>query len=294
MVRRRRRSDGAQFWGCPRFPACRGTRGLEGIGAVERTLTGDPARVGREPRDDPVWQEPASAAGRSAQAEGARRRARQRASVVERLPSILARGVMLAFVGLILTALGSTWVLAGWALIAVAVVSTLTELFAIPAHIRAWTIGAEGEVRTAKALAPLEREGYRVLHDRRLPGSRANIDHLVIGPSGVFVVETKSYAGRLRIRGRDLYIGGRRKTEFADQVNHAADVVSDVLDVDVEPILCVHRADFPLFGRLEVDGLPIVGPRGLVRRIRQRPTKLDANAVQRLADAAVRRLHPAD
>jgi Nuclease-related domain len=44
--------------------------------------------------------------------------------------------------------------------------------------------GSGGERRTARLLAALERHGWVVLHDLALPGSRANLDHLVIGPGG--------------------------------------------------------------------------------------------------------------
>jgi hypothetical protein len=46
----------------------------------------------------------------------------------------------------------------------------------------AWRRGAAGERRTARLLGPLERHGWVVVHDLAVPGSRANIDHLVIGP----------------------------------------------------------------------------------------------------------------
>jgi Nuclease-related domain len=46
----------------------------------------------------------------------------------------------------------------------------------------AWRRGAAGERRTGRLLGPLERHGWVVLHDLAVPGSRANIDHLVIGP----------------------------------------------------------------------------------------------------------------
>jgi hypothetical protein len=48
----------------------------------------------------------------------------------------------------------------------------------------AWRRGAEGERRTARLLGPLARHGWVVLHDLAIPGSRANLDHLVIGPGG--------------------------------------------------------------------------------------------------------------
>ena len=63
----------------------------------------------------------------------------------------------------------------------------------------AWRRGAAGERRTARLLGPLEQHGWAVLHDLAIPGSRANIDHLVIGPGGVFVIDSKQYRGRLQL-----------------------------------------------------------------------------------------------
>jgi hypothetical protein len=57
----------------------------------------------------------------------------------------------------------------------------------------AWRRGATGERRTARLLDPLERQGWVVLHDLAVPGSRANLDHLVIGPGGVFAIDSKQY-----------------------------------------------------------------------------------------------------
>jgi hypothetical protein len=53
------------------------------------------------------------------------------------------------------------------------------------AQARAWQRGAHGERQTARLLDRLGRDGYVVFHDLALPDSPANLDHLVIGPSGV-------------------------------------------------------------------------------------------------------------
>ena len=59
--------------------------------------------------------------------------------------------------------------------------------------------GAAGETRTAEALAALGPE-WVVLHDQRWPGRRlANIDHVVIGPGGIFVIDSKNWSGDLRV-----------------------------------------------------------------------------------------------
>jgi hypothetical protein len=59
--------------------------------------------------------------------------------------------------------------------------------------------GAARERRTARLLTPLERHGWAILHDLAVPGSTASLDHLAIGPGGVFVIDSKQYRGRLQL-----------------------------------------------------------------------------------------------
>src|ERR1700674_5275724 len=76
-----------------------------------------------------------------------------------------------------------------------------------PKSTKAWARGSEGERELAAALADVD--GVHVLNDRRVPGTRGNIDHIVIGPGGVFVVDAKLYAGTIRVRD----VGGLFKRE---------------------------------------------------------------------------------
>jgi len=66
-----------------------------------------------------------------------------------------------------------------------------------PQHIERWRTGAEGEKKTARALRPLLREGWVLLND--LPRSLGNIDHVLIGPPGVFMLETKNLSGLVSV-----------------------------------------------------------------------------------------------
>jgi hypothetical protein len=98
----------------------------------------------------------------------------------------------------------------------------LLALSSDPQSTTAWATGALGEQAIGSSLDRLREEGIAVLHDRRIPGSRANIDHLVISQAGVFVVDTKHYRGRVEQRDvggwltRDLrlYVGGRDRTKL--------------------------------------------------------------------------------
>lgn len=168
-----------------------------------------------------------------------------------------------------------------------------------PNHVTAWATGADGEERTAAALEPLVADGFRILHDRRIPGSRANIDHIVIGPPGVFVIETKSLNGKLEIRGSEVYVAGRRRTAMLDEVRREVAAVESAIGpelaavgIRVRPIICVHRAELPLF-RSEANGVPIVSAKGMLKRLRSAPARLDADVIGRIASTADARLRPA-
>ncbi len=175
----------------------------------------------------------------------------------------------------------------------------MSALFTTPSTTTAWQTGAEGEVRTGRLLEPLEAEGFRILHDRRIPGSRANIDHIVIGAPGIFVVETKSYAGSLQIRGNDVFVAGRRKTGIIDEVKRVVAAVETALAEEiaahgwtVTSVICVHRADLPWF-RSGVGGVRIVSGQELVNRLRKAAPVLSPADVERLAALASDRLRPA-
>lgn len=66
-----------------------------------------------------------------------------------------------------------------------------------PAFIENWREGAEGEERTGKELARLEPLGWHVRHD--LTDAYGNIDHVAVGPGGVFLLDTKSRSGEISI-----------------------------------------------------------------------------------------------
>ncbi|HEX6514178.1 MAG TPA: nuclease-related domain-containing protein [Nocardioidaceae bacterium] len=95
--------------------------------------------------------------------------------------------------------------------------------------------GAAGEQSTADALAELSREGWVVLHDRLLP-TGGNIDHLLIGPGGVVVVDSKSWSGAVAVNHAELRVGGRNRSAEVARVATSAGVVRQGLaDADLHP-----------------------------------------------------------
>jgi hypothetical protein len=93
----------------------------------------------------------------------------------------------------------------------------------------AFRAGAEAERAVAAVLATLDPHGYYTLHDRRWPGTRdSNIDHVVVGPSGVYVIDTKRWRGDVEVAGGCLTCDGEDRTEEAAQVLAATAAVAAV------------------------------------------------------------------
>ncbi|UFN46782.1 NERD domain-containing protein [Nocardioides okcheonensis] len=133
-----------------------------------------------------------------------------------------------------------------------------------------------------------------VLHDRRMPGTRANIDHIAVTPSGVFVIDPKRYAGRptlrveggiLRPRTEKLLVGGRDRTKLVDGVLKQVDVVRSIVgtDVPVTGVLCFIEADWPLIGgAFTTRGVDVLWPKKLYPRLMAHATsETDVDAVLR-------------
>ncbi|MEV0151894.1 MULTISPECIES: nuclease-related domain-containing protein [unclassified Nonomuraea] len=130
----------------------------------------------------------------------------------------------------------------------------------------AWRKGAAGERATARRLRSLELAGYTVLHDRALPNTRANVDHLVIGATGVFVIDSKKWHRRTTIRpsGGKLWVGRTPIDKIVRPVLFEARTVNEVLRratgqrVEVVTVIAVHGARLPRWGAINVGGTALM------------------------------------
>jgi hypothetical protein len=158
-----------------------------------------------------------------------------------------------------------------------------------------WRRGAEGERRTAQLLAPLRHLGWTVLHDRRIPGSAANVDHLVVGPTGVWVVDSKVWRGRVRVLGDGrLWYGRRCLDDDLRVLRWAASEIGRALGgrggtgkpLPVHPVLCIHGARLPR-AQLLFDGVNLARPEALLELLTSASPCLAADDIGRLAATAV-------
>ena len=112
--------------------------------------------------------------------------------------------------------------------------------------------GAHGERATGAILDELRQHGWAVFHDVRWPGRpRANIDHVAVGPPGVFVIDSKNWSGRIDVADQTFRRDGRRQDKVVASAGDAALAVAALVGPEAcastRSVLCFVR-DEPLFG----------------------------------------------
>ena len=147
-----------------------------------------------------------------------------------------------------------------------------------------WERGAEGEVAVARALEALP-DGWVVLHDLAWPGrARANLDHVVVGPGGVFVVDAKNWSGRIEVRDQVLMQNGRRREPAVVSAAEAAIALQTIVQppAGCMGVLCFVR-DAAMTGWAR--GVMVCSTSTLMPMLLSRPSVLDADDVRRCVDA---------
>jgi hypothetical protein len=150
----------------------------------------------------------------------------------------------------------------------------------------AWAQGSRGEGLLGQYLETIQDERVVVvLHDRRIPGSRANIDHIAVTRSGtVWAIDAKNYSGKVQRIDKGgwfstdlrLYVGGRDCTKLVRGMAKQVDAIRPALGeaairefgIDVRPALCFVSADWPLFAKpFDLRGVWIGWPKAFGHRL---------------------------
>ena len=161
-----------------------------------------------------------------------------------------------------------------------------------PGWVENWQLGSWGEQATAKALGDLAHEGWMVLHD--LPAGRGNVDHIVIGPGGVFLLDSKRLSGSVLVRDGvvtvrrpddpDLtyqHTGAVHLLHLARQT-HDRILAATRINTWVAPVM-VLWADFPQ-GEAEDRCAYVHGDR-IAEWLRSKPQTIAPQRVPQVADA---------
>lgn len=170
---------------------------------------------------------------------------------------------------------------------------------------KSWDTGAIGEEQFGARLQEMANERLRVLHDRRVPGKRSNIDHIAITPSGVWILDPKRYRDQqpvLRVEGgfrrprvEKLMVGGRNQTRLVDGMLGQLELVRAIVgpEIPVRGVLCFIEARWPIFGGdFSIDGVGVMWPRRLYPQLSQEGP-LGVDDIERLYRALGTALPPA-
>jgi hypothetical protein len=174
----------------------------------------------------------------------------------------------------------------------------------------AWAKGAAGEQTVGRLLDQWAAGGVGlVLHDRRIPRSKANIDHLAIAPNGVWAIDSKQYRGLVETTNRGgffnadyrLKVNGRDQSKLADGVHRQMMVVAEALDraadgaerAPVYGVLAFVGAEWEWFQKSFVfDGVTVVRAEA-VARLLSKPGPGTAEQLQWTAAVLAKAFPPA-
>lgn len=166
-----------------------------------------------------------------------------------------------------------------------------------PGWIENWQAGAWGEVATAAALAPLEAEGWIVTHD--LPAHHGNIDHLVVGRGGVFLLDSKRISGKVTVTEGRVTVqrldnptlgythpGAGQVIALAKET-HDRVLAASRLNVWIVPVMVIW-ADFP--EGVTEDRCTFVHGDRVTDWLRAQPVKISADRIEQVSEMVHRAL----
>jgi hypothetical protein len=160
-----------------------------------------------------------------------------------------------------------------------------------PTEGASWLKGAVGEELFGVALESMRDEGVLPLHDRRIPRSKANIDHLAVTPNGIWVIDPKRYDGKVEVVNKGgwfrtdirLMVNGRDRTKLVEAMHRQRAHVRAALngtefeDAPVHGALCFIDSEWPWFAKPKVvDGIVISWGKAL-RPMLTEPGEFDAD-----------------
>ena len=154
---------------------------------------------------------------------------------------------------------------------------------------RAWRIGAKGEAKVGKKLDKLP-DGWHVLHNVPIGEHDSDIDHVVIGPAGMFTLNTKYHPGARVWIGENSFMVNGHKTQYLHNSRFEAARTSKLLtaatgfDVPVEPIIVVVGAD--ITRKADPVGVYVVYREALTRWFANRPARLSSQQVTAILECA--------
>src|ERR1700722_12020913 len=274
-------------------------------GSRNRTVTSSARSVEPAPESKPG---PFGIRGGGRRPAAAGRDGQPRGSVRDLPPDVQirfwrTRAIIMIVVGLLFGILTRNWVIGLTLAILAGIIDTLYR----SRNAADWQNGASqggAQKRTRRQLKRLRRDGYFALDARPIPDSREFIDHLVIGPAGVYAIDSEKWNSKVPVRtlnGKRLYRGPESQKERLEhaawEAGQASEILSTALrtEISVRPALAIYGPRIPwdiaTIRNVDVFSGPTLR-KYLRRRARQREgaPKLTREEVRTIYDTAARKL----
>jgi hypothetical protein len=158
---------------------------------------------------------------------------------------------------------------------------------------RSWYLGALGEIVVAEKLEQLGKD-WRVINAVPVGAAGSDIDHVVIGPAGVFTLNTKAHASKkVWAAGRALHINGFKQDYIRNsqfEATRASRLLTAAVGrpVEVTPLIVMVGISELSYGARKPE-VAVVTSRGIVRNLKRRKRILSADEITEIAEVASRR-----
>jgi hypothetical protein len=163
--------------------------------------------------------------------------------------------------------------------------AAVAEKIAAPEGAASWEKGSVGESKLAAYVTRKVGDGVIALHDRLIPGTKRNIDHIFVTSMGIWVVDAKAYKGQvvkrevgpIWRRDNEVFVGGRNRTKLAKGVDNQVGCVIAALEGDpaakgtnVYGALCFVGAEWRLLDfPFQVGTVWVIYPGALCKRLKK-------------------------
>lgn len=168
----------------------------------------------------------------------------------------------------------------------------LSKVLGVHTDERAWRRGAAGEEEVARRLDKLGPR-WRVIHSVPVGSNDTDIDHVVIGPPGVFTLNTKNHLGKkVTVYEHAIYVSGVKQPYLSKsraEGRRGSSILSSAcgFDVIVNPVVVIMADDLVLKGT--PNQVDVVGRRKVVDWLDRRPTQLWPDRIESIYSVARRR-----
>ena len=156
---------------------------------------------------------------------------------------------------------------------------------------RAYRVGADGEEEVAWRMRKLG-DGWHVIHSVPVGEKGSDIDHVVIGPAGVFTLNTKNHSRKKVWIAEKAFMVSGQKTNYLRNSRHEASRASKLLtaacgyDVPVEPIIVVIAAELTI--KAQPTDVHVIARKRIGKWLQRRPSTLGPSSVEAIYNMARR------